>query len=97
MKESYNYMTCDEAIAKLQEMKKKNRNQKVLICSIDFDNDKSSRKVEDYDAGYVLVRKSKTVIFNEDVYVPHIQCYSKKQDIENILREGTVHDIIFGG
>ena len=34
---------------------------------------------------------------NEDTYIPHMQLFSMEQDIKNILHEGIMHDIIFGG
>lgn len=94
---TYGYMSCDEAIEKLQKLKKEGNNCKILICTIDYENDESSQKVTTPDEGCLLVRKSKTIIMNEDTIIPHMQLFSKEQKIENILRDGIMHDIIFGG
>lgn len=95
MKENYEYMSCDQAIEKLQKMKKKNPKCKVMICTVDFEKDSVHQKITTPDEGCLIVRRSKTVVVNEDMYVPHMQCFSKSQNIENILREGLMHDIIF--
>ena len=64
----------------------------------DFDNDEESRKTATPDEGCVLVRKSKTIIINEDTFIPHMELYSVQQnDIENIIKKGIMHDIIFSG
>ena len=92
--QTYGFIDVDAAIKKLQNIKKKNINAKVIICTIDFDNDSESRIVASPDDGCKLVRKSKTIIFNGDRYFPHIQLFSKKQEsITNIQRIGVVHDI----
>lgn len=95
--ESYNFASYDEAIEKLQSMKKDGKNGKVTIFTIDFDNDTESKKVATTEEGCVLVRRSKTVIINEDTFIPHIQLFSKQQrSIENIIKEGIMHDVILG-
>ena len=94
--EAFTYIDCDEAIKKLEQLKKKNKNCKVLICTVDFDNDKSESKIGTPEEGCVLIRKSKTVIYNEDTFIPHIQLFSKEQNIENIISQGIMHDIMVG-
>lgn len=97
MKEAYGYMDYDEAIEKIQKLKKKNKNGKIFICTVNFDKDEYSQKVTTPEEGYLLVKKSKTIIMNEDTIIPHMQLFSKEQVLENIIRRGTMHDIIFGG
>lgn len=97
MGSTFEFNDVDSAIQKLQDLKKENKNGKIVICTIDFDNDKESRKVATPDEGCVLVRKSKTIIINEDTFIPHMELYSTKQtDLENIIKTGVMHDIIFG-
>lgn len=93
--ESYNFATYDAAIEKLQSMKKSGKNGKVIIFTIDFDNNTETKKVTTPEEGCVLVRKSKTIIINEDAFIPHIQLFSHRQkDIKNIRKKGKMHDII---
>lgn len=95
--ESYKFGSYDEAIKMLQEFKKHRRN-KNLVFTIDFDKGKESKKEITPDEGCVLIRKSKTIIINGDVYIPHMQLFSTSQnDLENIKKEGIMHDIILGG
>lgn len=97
MRETFECMDCDKAIKKLQRLKKENKKRKVIICTVDFDSDEESTKITTPEEGCLLVRKSKTIIMNEDTYIPHMQLFSMEQDIKNILHEGIMHDIIFGG
>ena len=95
---SFRFTDVDDAIKKLQDLKKENIKGEIVIYTIDFDNDKESRTTATPDEGCLLVRRSKTIIMNEDTYIPHMELYSKKQtDIENIIPEGIMHDIIFSG
>ena len=97
MRETFEFLDIDKAIEKLQKLKKDKKKRKVIICTVDFDSDEESTKITTPEEGCLLVRKSKTIIMNEDTYIPHMQLFSTKQDFKNILREGTMHDIIFGG
>lgn len=97
MRETFECLDMDKAIEKLQKLKKDKKKRKVIICTVDFDSDEESTKITTPEEGCLLVRKSKTIIMNEDTYIPHMQLFSTKQDLKNILREGTMHDIIFGG
>lgn len=93
--ETYDYSTIDEAIERLQKLKAEGKNPKnVLILTMDFDNNISSKKITTPDDGCLLVRKSKTIIMNEDAYIPHMQLYNMEQDIKNIIKKGIMHDII---
>lgn len=96
MKSIRKFSDVDSAIKGLQDLKKDGKNRSIIICTIDFDNDEESRKVTTSDEGCVLVKKSKTIIINEDEYIPHMELYSVAQnDLENIIRKGIMHDIIF--
>lgn len=98
MNRTFQFSDYDSAINKLQELKKENNNKTIVICTINFDNDEESRKTATPDEGCVLVRKSKTIIINEDTFIPHMELYSVQQnDIENIIKKGIMHDIIFSG
>lgn len=97
MRETFECLDMDKAIEKLQKLKKDKKKRKVIICTVDFDSDEESTKITTPEEGCLLVRKSKTIIMNEDTYISHMQLFSTKQDLKNILREGTMHDIIFGG
>lgn len=89
------FSDVDSAIKELEDLKKDGKNRNVVICTIDFDNDEESRKIATPEEGCVLVKKSKTIIINEDEYIPHMELYSIVQhDLENILKKGTMHDII---
>ena len=92
--QTYEFMSVDDAIKKLQDIKIKNDKARIIICTIDFDNDSESRLIETPDYGCALVRKSKTIIYNNDEFIPHMQLFTKKQDsIRNIQRIGVLHDI----
>lgn len=92
--ETYDYTSIDEAIERLQKLKEEGKNPKnVLIFTVDFDNNTSTKKVATPDDSCLLVRKSKTIIMNEDTYLPHMQLFNTEQDIENIIRRGIMHDI----
>lgn len=98
MNSTFKFTDVDSAIQKLQDLKKENKNGRIVICTIDFDNDKESRKTTTSDEGCVLVRKSKTIVINEDTIIPHMELYSVVQnDLENIIKKGIMHDIIFNG
>lgn len=96
--ESYKFSNYDDAINMLQKMKKNGKNKKPIVFIIDFDNGTELKSSITLDEGCILVKKSKTIIINEDVYIPHMQLFSTSQtDISSIRREGIMHDIIFGG
>lgn len=96
--ESYKFSSYDDAIKMLRKMKKQGRNKKHVVFTIDFDNDTESKSSITLEEGCTLVRKSKTIVINEDVYIPHMQLFSTDQtDIQSIKKEGIMHDIIFGG
>lgn len=95
--ESYKFSNYDDAINMLQKMKKNGKSKKPIVFTIDFDNDTESKSSITFDEGCILVKKSKAIIINEDVYIPHMQLFSAFQtDISSIRREGIMHDIIFG-
>lgn len=96
--ESYKFSNLDEAINLLQELKKKNKNGTIVISTFDYDNDRESKKETTPDEGCLLVRKSKTIVINEDTFIPHMQLYSTVQsDLENIIKKGIMHDVILKG
>lgn len=96
--ESYEFTDCDKAIEMLQNMKKNDKHGKIVVFTINFNDNTESKKITTADEGCILVRKSKTIIINEDTFLPHMQLFSNTQtDIENIIKKGIMHDIIFGG
>ena len=95
--ESYEFSDFDKAIEMLKNMKKNGKNGKIIVFTINFDNNTESKKITTTDEGCILVRKSKTIIINKDTFLPHIQLFSNTQTgIENIIKKGIMHDIIFG-
>lgn len=97
MSSTFKFTDVDSAIQKLQELKRENKSKAIVICTIDFDKDEESRKTATPDEGCMLVRKSKTIIINEDTFISHMELYSTKQnDLENIIKSGIMHDIIWG-
>ena len=93
--EAYDYSTIDEAIERLQKLKAEGKNPKnVVILTMDFDNNTSSKKIATPDDGCLLVRKSKTIIMIEDEYIPHMQLINTEIYIKNIIKRGIVHDIL---
>ena len=93
--EAYDYSTIDEAIERLQKLKTEGKNPKnVVILTMDFDNNTSSKKIASPDDGCLLVKKSKTIIMNEDEYIPHMQLFNTEETIKNIIRRGIMHDIL---
>lgn len=93
-KSTYEFGSIDSAIEMLQMLKQKNKDAKVKICTIDFDNDTEECKTVSPDDGCLLVRRSESIIINEDYMIPHIQCFTHKQtDIKDIIKAGMMHDI----
>ena len=92
--ETFEIMTCDEAIKMLQRIKRQNRDCKVAVTSLNFDTDETKFKIVSPDGVCVLVQNSNTVIMNGDDFFPHIQLYSRKQIPEDIVREGIMHDVL---
>ena len=100
MKTSFEYMSIEDGMKKMRHLEKKmkkGKNIKVIICTIDFDNDTEMRKTATPDEGCVLIKKSKTLIYNPDKIFPHIESYSIMQDINHIKTEGIMYDIIWCG
>lgn len=98
MNSTFKFVDVDDAITKLQQLKRENKNVSIIIYTIDFDDKKETKKMATIDEGCILVKKSKTIVINEDTFVPHMELYSVRQnDIENIIKEGIMHDIIFMG
>lgn len=98
MNSTFKFLDYDSAIQKLQDLKKENKNGTIIICTINFDNDEESRKTATVDEGCLLVRRSKTIIINEDTFIPHMELYSVGQNnLEKIIKKGIMHDIIFSG
>lgn len=96
-KTTVEYCDIDRAIKILQKMKKDNKSGKsrrIIISTIDFDDDVETRKTATPDEGCVLVRKAETIVLNDDVLFPHMELYSIFQDINDIRRRGIMHDII---
>ena len=91
--------SIDKAIEILKKIEKANgeKNKKILICTIDFDNNTHQRKTATPEEGCGLIRKSKTIFFNEDKYFPHMELYSRIQNIDDIKAVGVMHDIIWCG
>ena len=92
--ETFEEMSCDEAIVLLQNLKKENKDCKVVITSFDFDKNEEHRNISTPDRACILVKRSSTVILNNDSILPHMQLYSKRQIAENIVREGMMHDVL---
>lgn len=95
--ELYRFGNYDEAIKMLQSLKKQGKNKKIMVFTIDFDNDTESNNVTTPEEGCALIKKSETIIINEDTYLSHMQLFSIHQtNIENIVKKGIMHDIVIG-
>lgn len=96
----YRFGSYDEAIKALQSLKKQDEQGKernIFVFTIDFDNESESKKIATPDEGCLLVGRSKSIIVNEDEFIPQMQLYSTKQsNIRNIKKEGVMHNIIYG-
>ena len=93
--ESYSFINIDEAIKKLEKIKK--RNKRAVVFVINFDNETSERKTVTYDEGCKILRNGATIAHNQDDYISHIEVFSVKQkDKEHIVPTGTMHDILIG-
>lgn len=96
-KAAVEYCNIDKAIEILQKMKKENKSGKkrrIIISTIDFDEDIQTRKTATPEEGCVLVRKAETIVLNDDIFFTHMELYSIFQDINDIRRNGIMHDII---
>lgn len=93
---TFEYLDVDQAIKKLENMKRKGK--KAVVCVIDFDNDTAERKLVTYDESCRLIEKANTIIHNDDEFIPHIELYSTIQnDLKNILPLGIMHDLYISG
>lgn len=92
--ETFEIMTCDEAIKVLQKMKKQNKNCKVAVTSFDFETNETKFRAASPDGVCILVKNSNTIIMNDDDFFPHMQLYSRSQIPESIVREGIMHDVL---
>ena len=91
--EAYGYYNIDQAIKKLQTLKKHEKKCKILIYTIDYDQNEESEKLTTPDEGCELVKKAKSIFFNEGEVFEHMQLFSIVQDLESMRREGITHDI----
>jgi hypothetical protein len=91
--EAYGYYNIDQAIKKLQTLKKHEKKCKILIYTIDYDQNEESEKLTTPDEGCELVKKAKSIFFNEGEVFEHMQLFSTSQSIEHITRAGIMHDI----
>ena len=82
-----------QAIKKLQTLKKHEKKCKILIYTIDYDQNEESEKITTPDEGCELVKKAKSIFFNEGEVFEHMQLFSASQSIEHITRAGIMHDI----
>lgn len=94
MTQVYEYCSIDQAIEKLQGLKKKNKKCKILICTINYDQKEEMQKVTTPEEGCELVKKAKSIFMNEGEIFEHMQLFSIVQDLESMRREGITHDII---
>ena len=93
---TFKFMDVDQAIQKLENMKRKGK--KTIVCIIDFDNDTSEKKIVTYDESCRLIKKANTIIHNDDEFIPHLELYSAIQnDLKNILPKGIMHDLYISG
>lgn len=91
-----NYINVDEAIMLLKEYKKKNGG-KIKVCTVDFNNEIMGYKFCFPEEGCMIVQKAnaKTILLNNEDFLPHIELYSVLQDKDRVKREGIMHDIFF--
>lgn len=94
MTETYEAKSYDEAIAFLQKLKASGAECNITIYTFDFDKNLESHKVTTPEGVCILVEKSKTIIMNNDSFVPHMQLFSMVQSPENIVRKGIMHDVL---
>ena len=93
MKTSYKFMSVDNAIKELSKLKKNNKH--VAVWVIDFDKEHEDKIMVSYTEGCNLIRKAKSIVHNDDEYIPHLELFSIVQkDINNVIRSGTMHDIL---
>lgn len=98
MNPTFKILTIDVAIEVVQKLKQVNPCQKIKICVIDFDHGSESVKVCSPDEACLLICQSRTVIFNNDEYIPHMELFSTHiRDVRNIIPKGIMHDIIWTG
>lgn len=92
MKQTIEILNVEDAISRLS----KATGKRIIICTIDFDNDRETKKTGTKEEGYTLIRNAKTIICDKDDIVQHLGLFSILQkDIKHILPKGTMHDIMF--
>lgn len=93
MKSTYEILSVENAIKKLNQIK--GTNKKVAVCIIDFDNDQEDTMMVTYKEGCKLIRAAKSIIHNGDEFIPHLELFSVIQnDVNNMIKKGVMHDIL---
>lgn len=91
---SYEFYNIDDAIRKLQNIKKKNKDAVIIMCKIDFDNNEEMKIVTTPDEGCAIIEESGSIILNEDKYISHLQVFSVHQkSLKEIVKRGILYDI----
>jgi len=84
-------LSKEEAIERLLNYKK----EKVLVYKINFDEMEERKKFVSKEECFILIENAKTIIFNEDDFISHMELFSVLQrDIENLTREGIMYDVL---
>lgn len=91
--ESFNFINEDEAIALLQDLKSTYAINSIMIHFVDFDTGETNQSRKSIEEGCNIIRKAKTITYNDDDYVPHLMAFSKKGNWKNIPNTGKMHDL----
>ena len=92
--QTYDFICVDDAIEKLRNLEKKNNRDRIIIWKIDFEKNSETKTISSADYGCRLAREAKSIIYNDDEYIPHLQLFTKMQEsIRNIQRIGVMYDI----
>ena len=67
---------------------------KMIVLFVDYDRETDDCLSLGRDVVTKLINKANTIIFNEDTFVPQIQLWSIKQELEDMKRKGTMHDVL---
>lgn len=92
--EKMELIDIDQAIERLISYKAAHGN-KILVCIVDLDNGKTSRKRKTIQEGCAIIRKSKLLVLNEDNFFPHIMAFSNMTKQDDFLpQNGEIHDFL---
>lgn len=92
MNESVIIVTIDEAINRLIQHKQMYGDH-ISVCIVDLKNGIEKKERKTIEEGFNIIYESRTLLFNEDDYVPHLMAFNLQAD-DILCKDGKVHDFL---